>query len=165
MDDKRIEFYPPERLSQIRATRKKHLFVLIAVIAIVGSGNILATALRSEATHAVFLIANVLTDIAAGWFAMGFFALVIKPENREMILIRMAQGPRDSLEGTVLSVSEGIMTVNGRRGYAVLLDRQGRQRQIYLEERHGEFRPEPGTWMKAEIVVDFIIAFQGGARP
>ena len=67
--------------------------------------NILLLCLRTDENHTWMLIFNILTDIACGCFLVDQLSRVLLPKWK---LLQLSRRRQDSLEGTVLNISETV---------------------------------------------------------
>ncbi len=85
-----------------------HKFLCAAAAVLAIMGNVILTACRNDQNHIALLIANILLDVAAGWFIITWLNLVILPQGR---LVKLYRQPREEYVGTVQLISEQVQRI------------------------------------------------------
>ncbi len=99
--------------------------LLCTVIAI----NTVLTVLRTDQNHTLLLWLNIVLDVAAAWFLIGYISLWVLPQQR---LLRLCNGTERTFEGTVTSITAQTQRVRHMDCFTVTLDADKSQRQLFL---------------------------------
>ena len=92
-----------------RKIQKRKWFCVVAVVVIAGL-NVLFTCLRTEQTHTIMLIANIVTDSLGACFLIWFISVKILEPGK---LYRFAIKPSQHIYGTISRVSEKTIRYMG----------------------------------------------------
>lgn len=108
--------------------------------------NFLLTSLRTDANHAIMLVANILSDIFCGCFLLYFIQLHILPKRK---LYKLSTRPKTQLSGNVLRISAQPQRYLDMDCYAVTVD----GRTVFLPVGTLELKLQPYTFFLVSNVI------------
>ena len=85
------------------ATKKS---IAVAVVFATAALNVLLAVLRTDETHTLFLVINVVADVACGWFLIAWYYFAISTQSKLLKLETAGSERTQKIQGVVTDISE-----------------------------------------------------------
>ncbi|MDD3999816.1 MAG: hypothetical protein PHX62_02835 [Bacilli bacterium] len=136
--------------------KKNFFFVTLAITMII---LLINTLMRTDESHILFLVLNIIITIFSGWYLIAYSFIIKQTKDSLLFYKKVFAGNNEELVGQIIEIEEKPYTINNHQFYQLLLKLENRQERLLYWDLEVFQDIKTKDKIKVRIVEKMIVAY------